>query len=96
MNLLVLQNTTVLDLPSCTINLPLHATLITPKNSPVPLIGLKQVMAVFPFKSESQHSQLVNEANTDSLSLRPVALPSRNLQFIIAYALLRSTTGMNE
>ena len=37
-----------------------------------------------------------NEANTDSLALQPVALPSRNLQYIIAHARLRSTTGVNE
>ena len=59
------------------------------------LIGL-QAVSVFPFKSEGQHPRLVNEANTDSLSLRPVALPSQNLQYTITCVLLRSTTGVNE
>ena len=35
-------------------------------------------------------------AITDLLALRPVALPSRNLQYIITHALLRSTTGVSE
>jgi hypothetical protein len=34
--------------------------------------------------------------NTDSLALRPAALPSRNLQHAIACGLLRSATGVNE
>ena len=34
--------------------------------------------------------------NTDSLTLQPVALPSRNLQQVITHLLLRSTTGVNE
>ncbi len=84
-----------MDLPSCTINLPLHAIPITPEDLPEPLI-VRQVISVFPIKSKGQHPQLVNEANTDSLALQPVALPSRNLQYIIAHALLRSTTGVNE
>ena len=87
--------TTVLDLPSCTINLPLHATPITPEDLPEKLI-VRQVVSVFPFKSEGQHPRLVNEANKDSLALRPVALPSRNLQHSITQILLRSTTGVNE
>ncbi len=95
MNRLVLQNTTALDLPSCTINLPLHATPITPEDLPELLI-VKPVISVFPFKSEGQHPHLVNEANTDSLSLRPVVLPLQNLQYTITHALLRSTTRVNE
>ena len=47
---------TVLDFPSCTINLPLHATPITPEDPLVPLIFLP-VISVFPFKSEGQHHQ---------------------------------------
>ena len=84
-----------MDLPSCTIYLPLHATPITPEDQPEPLI-VQQVVSVFPFKSEGQHPQSVNEANTDSLALRPVASPSRNLQHTITRELLRSTTGVNE
>ena len=53
----------------------------------------KPVISVSPFRSEGQHPQLVNEANTDSLTLRPVALPSRNLQHMITHVLLRSNTG---
>ena len=58
----------------CTINLPLHATLIAQEDLPETLI-VRQIVSVFPFRSEGQHPQLVNEAHTDSLSLRPVASP---------------------
>jgi len=85
----------VLDLPSCTINLPLHATPITPEDLPETRV-VSQAVSVFPFKSEGQHPQLVNEAHMDSLTLRPAALPSRNLHFKIAHEMLRSTTGVNE
>ncbi len=54
-----------------------------------------QTMSVFPIKSKGQHPQLVNEANTDSLSLRPVASPLQNLQPSITRRLLCGTTEMN-
>lgn len=66
-----------------------------PGGSPEPLI-VNRAVSVFPFKSEGQHPQLVNEANTDSLALRPVALPSQNLQHAITRILLCCTTGVNE
>ena len=53
-------------------------------------------MSAFPFVLEGQHPQLVNEANTDSLALQPVALPSWNLQHTITHGLLHSATGVNE
>ncbi|SER25075.1 hypothetical protein SAMN05421690_101446 [Nitrosomonas sp. Nm51] len=89
------MHTTVLDLPSCTIYLPLHATPTTPEDLPETLI-VRQIVSVFPFRSESQHLQLVNGANKDSLALRPAALPSRNLQHSITQILLHSTTRVNE
>ena len=52
-------------------------------------------MSVFPFKYEGQHPQLVNEADTGSLALRPVALPLQNLQHSITQILLCGATGMN-
>ena len=53
-------------------------------------------MSVFPIKSKGQHPQLVNEANTDSLTLRPVASPLQNLQPPITQRLLCGTTEVNE
>lgn len=76
-------------------NLPLHATPTTPENLPEILI-VSQVVSVFPFRLEGQHPQMVNEANKDSLALRPAALPSWNLQHSITQILLHSATGVNE
>ncbi len=94
-SLLALHNATVLDLPPCTINLPHHATPTTPEDLPETLI-VRPVISAFPFRQKGQHPQLVNEANTDSLALRPGALPARNLQRIITHTLLRYATGVNE
>jgi len=52
-------------------------------------------MSVFPIKSKGQHPQLVNEANTDSLTLQPVASPLQNLQTAITHSLLCGATEMN-
>ena len=50
---------------------------------------------VFLIKSKGQHPQLVNEANTGSLTLLPVVLLLQNLQQSIARILLCGATGMN-
>ena len=93
---------TALDLPSCTAYLPLHTTPITPEDpfshshfGAVLRAACRRKVTVFPIKSEGQHLQLVNEANTDSLALRPVALPLQNLQHSITQILLCGTTEMN-
>ncbi len=39
---------------------------------------------------------MANEANTDSLALRPATLPMGNLQNVITHTLLPSATGVNE
>jgi len=52
-------------------------------------------MTVFPTKSKGQHPCLVNEANTDSLALRPAILPLQNLQHPITQMLLCGATEMN-
>jgi len=88
--------TTVLDLPSCTTYLPLHATPKTPEDLSGLLICLSQKVTAFPIGPEGRHPHLVNEASSGSLALRPVALPLRNLQHTITRILLHGTTGTNE
>jgi len=46
--------TALLDLPTCTTNLLLHATPITPEDLPELLIAL-QTVPVFPFRPKGQH-----------------------------------------
>ena len=53
-------------------------------------------MSVFSFRPKDQHPQLVNEANTGSLSLRPAASPLQNLQHPITQILLCGATEVNE
>ena len=53
-------------------------------------------MSVLPFKSEGQLPQLVNEANINSLGLRPPVLLSQNLQHTFTRTLLCCATGVNE
>jgi hypothetical protein len=57
---------------------------------------IEQLVSVFPFGAKGRHPQLVNEADTASLSLRPVISPSRSLQRTITHAMFRSTTEVNE
>jgi hypothetical protein len=92
---LVLHFTAALDLPSCTTFLPLHATPTTPEDLPEKLI-ISQAISAFPFRAEGQHPLLVNEANSDSLALRPVVLPLQNLQQAITHLLLCLATRVNE
>ena len=85
------------DLPSCTINLPLHTIPATPKDPMIRFRSLKSSTTAFPQCPKGQHLHFkLTRLHIGSLALRSAVLPRGNLQPLITQTLLPGTKEVYE
>ena len=85
------------DLPSCTINLPLHTIPATPRNPMIRFRSLKSSTTAFPQCPKGQHLHFkLTRLHIGSLALRSAVLPRENLQPLITQTLLPWTKEVYE